>query len=150
MSYLDNEILDMLKSINTVMTSTLNQTNQVQYQYGIWIAKRTGKSVTYEYEEIYTGSPGPVTKQFSLQGAGKINYIAQLWNDTTAKDIQVRAYNDASTSYYTLIQNLAGNTSLSELLQLEFFYAMGSRFEFRYENYTNAKIFRIIIQVDYL
>jgi len=134
----------------TVITNSLPQLRN--YDWGIWAASRAGKSITYKYQETYSGAPGPITRQLLLEGYCQVNRIDQIWNDATAKDCEIRAFSEASNTYYSLLQDLAGNTSTSETLQLgqEYKYPMGGRLDFVHENFTNGKIMKIIVQVDEL
>jgi len=126
------------------------QTTTVTYSYNGWNAKKIGKSRIYEREIVYAGAPGPITYSLVLETSGQLNRIEQLWNDATAKDATITIRNTPNAAYSASLQALAGNTSTSEVLQLgdEYKYSIGATLTFSYANYTNAKIVRVIVQVD--
>ena len=131
-----------------VQTNTPTQT----YSYNGWNAKKIGKSRIYEQQIVYAGAPGPITYSLVLETSGQLNRIEQLWDDATAKGATITVRNTPNAAYAASLQALVGNTSTSEVLQLgdEYKYSMGATLFFTYANYTDAKIVRIIVQVDEL
>ena len=140
----------------SVITNTLPQLRY--YDWGAWTASRTGKSIVYEHQEAFAGSPGPVTTNLSLEAFGQVNRIEQLFTNAagdpsaSAKDISVRVLTAPSNTRYLKLQNILADTMDSELLNLgdEYKYPIGTVLKFVYENYTDTDVFKIIVQVDEL
>lgn len=95
--------LSLLESIDDSLKNLVGdpaQNTNTRYEHGVWTAKRKGKSVVYEYQFVYAGVTTTINLDF-LPAAAAVKRIDQIWNDATAKDISVRLYSQAASTYYS-------------------------------------------------
>lgn len=120
-----------------------------RYDYGVWTAKRKGKSVVYEYQFVYAGVTTTINLDFLR--AASVGRIDQIWNDATAKDISNRIYSDAGNAYYSELKAVLADTNTSIILsptsEGELKFPVGGRLQFYYANYTAGKICKIVVAV---
>jgi len=115
-----------------------------------WNWYRVGKSWFYTQRVTYAGTTQTVNLDFPM--AVQVNRIEQKWNDTTAKDFEVRHYSDPSQTSYAIYLSTDADANTSVIIQagIEYKYGRNSRMQFFYENYTVGKILDLMVQVDEL
>ncbi|HWQ95918.1 MAG TPA: hypothetical protein VN368_00960 [Candidatus Methylomirabilis sp.] len=116
-------------------------------QYGIWTEKRSiNYQVLYEHTETFAGSTTTLNLDFFVNV--NIQRIELIYNDSTAKDYEIRIYSDYnSDSYYNLLDKGTSNqdTPLMNYDPMSGMMPAGSRLQLYFSNYTAGKIVKIVV-----
>jgi hypothetical protein len=146
------DIVNVLNVISKQIQDWYNQVyglvnTQINQNQDRWTVKKTGKEYTFEQTLTYTGSTATVNLQFDRRMS--VKRIDQIWDDATAKDIDVRIYSDASSVLYAVLLNATTNTDTSKitsaLTESELSFAPNGKLQFVYANNTVAKICKIVV-----
>ncbi len=119
-------------------------------QFGQWTWIRKGKANFFYQLVTFTGSTMDI--DLSLPFVFQLNRITQVFNDATARDFEIRVYDDPSIDAYASLLAATGNISTSVVTQRgeEYRYEMNARLRLHYANYTASKTVRIRVQVNEL
>lgn len=119
-------------------------------QWGDWSYVKKGKA--HFYYRLVTFAGATMNIDLNLPFAFQLNRISQVFNDATARDFEIRVYEDPAIDAYASLLNAAGNTSTSTVSQRgeEYRYENNARLRMYYANFTADKTVRIRIQVNEL
>jgi hypothetical protein len=117
-------------------------------QYDDWTRERKGKH--WFLEQTITYASDPTIFNVSFPHAMKVNFIEQIWNDTTAKGFAIRKYTVAGSSVYSDWNTKTANQDTSDITLFTDGLAMssGSRLQIVHDTLTVGKIATVKIQMD--
>ncbi len=112
-----------------------------------WTRKKTGKAYTFEQTITYDGVTDTVSLVFPVRMS--IMRIDQIWNDATAKDIEIELFSDASNASFADLKKVLANTDTSMIISPttidELAFAPNGKISFVYANNTAGKTCKIVI-----
>lgn len=119
-------------------------------QVGSWTWVRKGKA--HFFYQLVTFAGSTMNIDLTLPFVFQLNRITQVFNDATAKDFDIRVYEDPAIDAYASLLNATGNTSTSVVTQRgeEYRFETNARIRLYYSNFTADKTVRIRIQVNEL
>jgi len=139
----------ILTDIRDLIASQIDLRN-IRDNWGIWQHNQKGKSHFYTYQRTIAAAAETYILDFPV--SMQLNHIRMTWDDSTAKDYDIRIYNDPSSPYYVSLNKKIGNISTTTFQQggIEYKFEGGSRISVVITNATPTKIVRLVVQLDEL
>lgn len=148
LSNIESHLQDLHKTMQVQFDNVYGRISTYISQADLWTVKQTGKSYFYERLVTFTGTAMDI--DLNLPYPSQLNRIEQIFNDTTARDFEIRIYNSVDPAVYTTLVSDVTNTGLNRVSYIEYKYETGTRIRIHYENITTGSTVRIKIQVDEL
>lgn len=145
---LDNQIAIKDTLISQQVFSISGNKKIGQFDYSGWTGKRSQDyHVQYEITATYTGSNTTIDLDFPENV--ELQYYGLIWNNATAKDLEIRVYADYRINdYYNLLYKNT-NYTIDKRMEREIntFMPAGTRLRFYFENYTVGNIVTAVVGV---
>lgn len=141
----DNELYTLLNKMIELLNG---KSTSFRDQYGTWTRERTGKH--WFLEQTITYVTDPTIFDIIFHRAMKINFIEQIWNDTTAKGFAIRKYTVPGSTVYSDWNTKTANQDTSDITLFTdgLVIPNGSKLRIVHDTLTPGKIATVKIQVD--